>query len=46
MKRGEAVILAIIGVAVAGVMVRNAISLRSGAQPDRGIPFYTTASPG
>ncbi len=46
MKRGEAVILAIIGVAVAGVMVRNAISLRSGAPPDRGIPFYTTASPG
>ena len=46
MRRGEIVILATMGVVVAGVMVRNAISLRTQSQPDRGIPFYTTASPG
>jgi cbb3-type cytochrome oxidase cytochrome c subunit len=46
MRRGEALILATIGVVVAGLMVRNTISLRSGREPDRGIPFYSTANPG
>jgi len=45
MRRGEAVILATMGVVVAGLMVRNAISLRSQVHPDRGIPFYSTANP-
>ncbi|MGA2189748.1 MAG: c-type cytochrome [Steroidobacteraceae bacterium] len=45
MKRGEALILATMGLLVAGLMVRNAISLRSDGQPDRGIPFYSTANP-
>jgi L-cysteine S-thiosulfotransferase len=44
MKRGEALILATIGVVVAGFMARNAISLRSKGQQDRGIPFYSTAN--
>jgi Cytochrome c len=46
MRRGEAVIFATIGVVVVGLMVRNALSLRSGKDPDRGIPFYSTATPG
>ncbi len=45
MRRGEAIILATIGVVVVGVMVRNALTLHAGAEPDRGIPFYSTASP-
>jgi len=45
MKRGEAVILATIGVVVAGLMARNVISLHSDAQGDPGIPFYSTATP-
>ncbi|MFI5113395.1 MAG: c-type cytochrome [Terriglobales bacterium] len=45
MKRGEVLILAGIGVLVAGLMLRNFIGLRSEAQPDPGIPFYSTASP-
>ncbi len=45
MKRGEAVILAVIGVVVVGLTARNIISLRSQTQPDPGIPFYTTADP-
>ena len=44
MRRGEALILATMAVVVAGLMVRNAISLRSPDQQDRGIPFYSTAS--
>ena len=43
MKRGEAVILATMGVIVAGLMVRNAINLHSRSQPDRGLPFFSTA---
>ena len=44
MRRGEAVILATIGVVVAGVMVRNAISLHSRAPAGpRAFPFYSTA---
>ena len=46
MRRGEILILATIGVVVAGLMIRNVIRLRSGAEPDRGIPFYSTATPG
>lgn len=45
MKRGEAVTLAVIGVVVAGLVVRNIIGLRSRTQPDPGIPFYSTADP-
>ena len=44
MKRGEVLILATIGVVVAGIMARNVISLQSMRQQDRGIPFYTTAN--
>lgn len=43
MKRGEAVILATMGVLVAGLMVRNAITLHSQSQRDPGIPFFSTA---
>ncbi len=46
MRRGEALILATIGVVVAGLMARNAISLHSGGHQDPGIPFYSTANPG
>ena len=46
MRRGEALILATIGVVVAGLMVRNVIGLHSEGQQDRGIPFFSTASPG
>ncbi len=46
MKRGEKGILAIMGVVVASLMVRNALSLHSGVDADRGIPFYSTASAG
>ncbi len=45
MRRGEALILATMGVVVAGVMVRNVISLHTAGQQDPGIPFYSTASP-
>jgi cbb3-type cytochrome oxidase cytochrome c subunit len=43
MRRGEALILATIGVVVAGIMARNAINLHYAGREDRGIPFYTTA---
>lgn len=43
MRRGEVLILATIGVVVAGIMARNAINLRYAPQQDRGIPFYSTA---
>src|SRR5450631_1584562 len=45
MRRGEAVILATMGVVVAGVMARNLISLHTAAAPDPGIPYYSTAAP-
>lgn len=45
MRRGEALILATIGVVVVGLIARNAISLGSKGEPDRGIPFYSTAGP-
>jgi cbb3-type cytochrome oxidase cytochrome c subunit len=45
MKRGEALILATMGVVVVGLMARNVISLHTAGQQDPGIPFYSTASP-
>ena len=45
LKRGEVLILATIGVVVVGLMARNVIRLRSEREPDRGIPFYSTAAP-
>ena len=45
MRRGEALILATMGVVVAGLMVRNMISLHMADKPDPGIPFFSTASP-
>lgn len=45
MRRGEAVILATMGVVVVGLMARNIISLHSGNQRDPGIPFFSTADP-
>jgi len=45
MRRGEAVILATMGVVVVGLMARNIISLRTATQPDPGIPFFSTADP-
>lgn len=43
MKRGEVLILATIGVVVAGIMARNAINLHYSDRQDQGIPFYSTA---
>lgn len=45
MKRGEAGILAAIGLVVVGLMARNAISLHAGGGQDPGIPFFSTADP-
>jgi hypothetical protein len=45
MRRGEIAIIGIMGVVVASLMIRNAISLRSEAHQDPGIPFYSTANP-
>ncbi len=44
MRRGEVLILATIGVVVAGIMARNAINLHYAGHEDRGIPFYSTAN--
>jgi cbb3-type cytochrome oxidase cytochrome c subunit len=43
MKRGEIVVFAIMGLVVAGVLVRNAMTARQEA-PDPGIPYYSTAT--
>jgi len=43
MRRGETLILATIGVVVAGIMARNAINLHYASRQDPGIPFYSTA---
>ncbi len=48
MKRGEWAVLALIALMVGGVVTRNLLVAdgpASGAAKDRGIPFYTTASP-
>jgi cbb3-type cytochrome oxidase cytochrome c subunit len=41
MKRGELVVFAIMGLVVAGVLVRNSMQ---NTAPDPGIPYYSTAS--
>jgi sulfur-oxidizing protein SoxX len=45
LKGGEVLVLAIIAVVVGGLMVRTVIGLRSSRELDRGIPFYSTATP-
>ena len=45
MRRGEVGILAAIGITVAGLMIRNAISLHTGVSGEQGIPFFSTATP-
>ncbi len=45
MKRGEKVVLALMAVMVVGVMLRNVWVNNHETDKDRGIPFYTTASP-
>ncbi len=48
MKRGEWAVLALIALMVGGVVTRNMLvtdGAGSGSTKDRGIPFYTTASP-
>lgn len=46
MKRGEKWVLALTVVIVISLMVRNYLNIGSeSAEPDKGIPFYSTASP-
>ena len=45
LKGGEVLVLATIAVVVGALMVRNVIGLRSVREPDRGIPFYSNATP-
>ena len=45
MKKGEKGILAVIAVTVLGAMIYKSVSITENTEPDRGIPFYTTASP-
>ena len=45
MKRGEKVVLALMAVMVVSVMLRNVWVNSHDTEKDRGIPFYTTASP-
>lgn len=45
MKKGEKGILIIMAIAVVGAMVYKAVSISENTEPDRGIPFYSTASP-
>jgi L-cysteine S-thiosulfotransferase len=45
LKGGEVLVLAVIAVVVGGLMVRTVIGLRSPRELDRGIPFYSTATP-
>jgi len=44
MKRGEKLIYAIMAFVVLAVMARNVFTIETQKQPDKGIPFYTTAS--
>ena len=44
MKKGEKGILAVIAVAVISAMVYKGVSISENTEPDRGIPYYTTAS--
>ncbi len=45
MKRGEKVVLALMALMVVGVMLRNWWVNDHETDKDRGIPFYTTATP-
>jgi len=45
MKRGEKVVLALMALMVVGVMLRNWWVNDHDTDKDRGIPFYTTATP-
>lgn len=45
MKRGEKRILVIIVVIIVGLMARNYWQIKSNKDVDKGIPFYSTASP-
>ena len=45
MKRGEKVVLALTALMVVGVMLRNWWVNEHETDKDRGIPFYTTATP-
>jgi sulfur-oxidizing protein SoxX len=44
MKRGEKAVLLLIAVVVLTLMVRNVRNLETETGPDKGIPFYSTAS--
>ncbi|MDH5323838.1 MAG: cytochrome c [Gammaproteobacteria bacterium] len=44
MKRGEVIILAVIGVSVLIGAGLKTLSMSKDTQPDRGIPFYSTAA--
>ena len=45
MKKGEKGILVVIAVAVLGAMIYKALSVPENVEPDKGIPFFTTAAP-
>jgi len=44
MKKGEKGILAVMAVAVLAAMVYKSVSITENTEPDKGIPFYSTAS--
>ncbi|HQT81086.1 MAG: hypothetical protein B7Z60_03045 [Ferrovum sp. 37-45-19] len=44
MRRGEKIIYAVMAVVVLAVMARNVFTIETQKQPDKGIPFYTTAN--
>jgi L-cysteine S-thiosulfotransferase len=44
MKRGEKVVLAVIAAVVLGLMARNLWQMNTMSEPDKGIPYYSTAS--
>jgi sulfur-oxidizing protein SoxX len=45
MKNGEKGILVVMAVAVLGAMAYKSLSIFENTEPDKGIPFFTTASP-
>jgi sulfur-oxidizing protein SoxX len=45
MKKGEKGIFVVMGVAVLAAMIYKTISISENTEPDKGIPFYSTASP-
>ncbi|MBU6468743.1 MAG: c-type cytochrome [Betaproteobacteria bacterium] len=44
MRRGEKLVFAIMATVVVVVMAKNIFTIETQKQPDKGIPFYTTAS--